>query len=197
MPGNGWVLIANPFDDGNGNYMTNILNSALPGGSPSVRSEVEYLNAGVPTVIGKTASGWAASPQFPPGVGFYVKNGGAAAPTLTNTFVGTVVIGTGGSTNIALPAGFSLMGSPIPYAGNIANAGSGDGDANLDFGCVPTVGTGTGISKITYLNAGVLTSVSKLNSTKDWASTVSIVPAQGFWIYNGGYATNTVQNATY
>src|SRR5579859_61744 len=198
LPGNGaFTLVATPFDDGNGNYLTNLVNSALPGGAPAVRSSIYYLSGGVPTTVGKTAAGWASSPQLPPGTGFYIKNGGAGAPDLTNTFVGTVVVNSGGSTNIAIPAGFSLTGSLIPYAGNIAIGGQAGGDANLNYGTVATIGTGTGTSKITYLNAGVLTSVSKLNATHLWGSTVAVVPAQGFWIYNATVATNFVQNAIY
>jgi hypothetical protein len=200
LPGNGaYALIANPFDDGNGNYLTNILNSALPGGAASVRSTVTYLSGGSPTTINKTASGWSVSPSLPPGTGFYVRNGapGAGAPTLTNTFVGTVVVVSGGSTNIAIPSGYSLVGSTIPYAGNIANAGTPSGDTNLNYGTIASVGTGVGISKISYLNGGSLTTVNKTFSTGNWSVTVPIVPGQGFWLYNAGPATNVVQNASY
>jgi hypothetical protein len=85
----------------------------------------------------------------------------------------------------------------IPYAGNIAVSGTGSGDTNLNYGTVATVGVGAGTSKITYLNGGVLTTVSKLNATKLWSATVAISAAQGFWLYNGGPATNFVQYATY
>jgi len=42
---------------------------------------------------------------------------------LTNTFVGSVVIGFGQTNSLALPSGFSLIGSPVPIAGTLADSG--------------------------------------------------------------------------
>ena len=122
IPGNGaFSLVANPFDDGNGNYATNLLNSALP-----KKSQYEIWNGAGFVATQKTGSppSWpaTASDQLPPGVGFFVQNGspGSLAPDLTNTFVGTVIVNASVSVTNSEPIGFSLQGSPIPYAGNLA-----------------------------------------------------------------------------
>jgi len=197
MPGNGkLVLMANPFDDGNGNHLTNILNAALPGGNASVRSTLFYYSGG-PVSINKLASGWTADVQLPPGVGFYVRNGapGGGAPDLTNTFVGTVVPLVSASVTNDIPVGYSLQGSVVPYAGNIANLGTPGGDANLNYGCMQSVSSGVGVSKITYwdvVGQGPVT-VNKTFSTGNWTANVSVGVGQGFWCINAGPDTNVVQ----
>src|ERR1035437_3394571 len=84
LAGNGaFTLLANPFDDGNGNQSTNLLNAALP-----KKSQVLTWNGASFNIIQKTATGWPSSVSLPPGIGFFVLNGGPGAPDLTNTFVG-------------------------------------------------------------------------------------------------------------
>jgi hypothetical protein len=51
------------------------------------------------------------APTLPPGKGFFFFNPGAA---YTQTFVGQVVPGPGVTNSLALPAGYSLVGSPLP-----------------------------------------------------------------------------------
>lgn len=110
----GYTLVANPLDDGNGNQLTNILSSALP-----AKSQVIVWNGtGYNTAIGKSAAGWASSISLPPGTGFFVKNGVAGSPAITNTFVGSVAVASGSSATNTLPAGYSLVGSIAPFAGD-------------------------------------------------------------------------------
>jgi len=197
LPGNGqYALLSNPFDDGNGNHLTNILNSALPGGNAAVRSTFFYYNGG-PVTVNKLASGWTADVVLTPGIGFYVRNGapGGGAPTLTNTFIGSVVVNIGSSVTNDIPPGFSLQGSVIPYTGNIANVGTPNGDANLNYGDVRSVSAGAGVSKLQtwdVIGQSPIT-VNKVFSTGNWAGNVSVGVGQGFWVINQGSDTNVVQ----
>src|ERR1017187_8339942 len=93
LHGNGqYTLVANPFDDGNGNILSNLVTSALPGGvaNPLGQSKSTTFgipNAGVPNTISKLATGnWNVNPSLPPGTGFFIQNGspGHGAPDLTN-----------------------------------------------------------------------------------------------------------------
>src|ERR1700722_6479335 len=90
-PGNGqFALVANPFDNGNGNYLTNVADSAnlLP-----KQSQVLIFDP----VLGYTTIGKGGTPpslpagttnQLLPGTGFFVRNGnvGGGAPAITNVF---------------------------------------------------------------------------------------------------------------
>lgn len=188
MPGNGGLtLLANPFDDGNGNQSTNILNSALP-----KKSQVLTWNGVGFNSIQKSATGWPSSVQLPPGVGFFVANGAAAsgAPDLTNTFVGNVVVASGGSVTNSEPLGLSLQGSVIPYAGNLAIAGAAGGDPNLDYG--------TPLTKKSQILTWNGTGYNSTQKSTTWGATASVTVGAGFFINNvNGPATNMVQNASY
>jgi hypothetical protein len=198
LPGNGqYTLIANPFDDGNGNHLTNLLTAALPGGTAAVRSTLFYY-PGAPTTINKLAAGWSLDAILTPGVGFYVRNGapGGNAPTLTNTFVGTIVVAPGASVTNTIPNGFSLQGSTLPLAGNIAVVGTPSGDPNLNYGgAFYSISAGAGISKIQTWNTGTQSpvTVNKTFATGNWAVTVPVTVGQGFWLINQSPATNMVQ----
>jgi hypothetical protein len=50
-------------------------------------------------------------PELPPGKGFFLLNPGAAT---TATFVGEVIPAPGVTNALAIPAGYSLLGSPLP-----------------------------------------------------------------------------------
>jgi len=194
IAGNGqYTLLANPFDDGNGNYLTNILNSALPKQSQVLTWDPILTYTTVSK--GGTPANWPAgtATQLPPGIGFFVKNGavGSGAPNLTNTFVGTVIPNSGSSVTNAIGLGYSLQGSVIPYAGNIANNGLSGGDANLDYG--------GGLTKqsqiLTWDPVLTYTTVSKGGSPALWNGTATIGVGQGFFIFNkNGPATNMVQS---
>jgi hypothetical protein len=189
LPGNGgFNLVANPFDDGNGNQSTNILNSALP-----KKSQVLTWNGAGFNIIQKTATGWPSSVSLPPGVGFFVENGavGSLAPDVTNTFVGSVVVLSGGSITNAEPLGTTLQGSPIPYAGNLAILNQNGGDANLDYGSPLTKKS----QILTWNGTGY--NIAQKTATS-WGATSTVGVGQGFFINNvNGPATNMVQNASY
>ena len=59
---------------------------------------------------------------------------GGGAPAVTNTFVGRVIANISSSVTNQLGLGYTLQGSPIPYAGNLAIIGQAGGDTNMDFG---------------------------------------------------------------
>jgi len=191
LAGNGaFTLVANPFDDGNGNYATNLLNSALP-----KKSQLLTWNGSTFDFVQKTGSPatWpvTAGNQLPPGVGFFVQNGspGSGAPDLTNTFVGTVIVNVGNSVTNAEPIGFTLQGSPIPYAGNIAILNQNGGDPNMDFG-----GPLTKKSQLLTWNGATFNFVQKTGSPALWGGTVAIGVGQGFFVQNlNGPATNVVE----
>jgi hypothetical protein len=191
LPGNGkFALIANPFDDGNGNQLTNILNGALP-----KQSQVLTWNGASFNIIAKGGSPavWGSSVPLVPGAGFFVRNGnpGSLVPDLTNTFVGSIVVPNGGSVTNSLPIGFTLNGTPIPYAGNIAIIGQNGGDTNMDFG-----GPLTKQSQIlTWSVAGQTYNIAaKGGSPALWGATVTIQPTDGFFVNNkSGPATNAVE----
>ena len=191
LAGNGaYTLVANPFDDGNGNQLTNILNSALPNGSQvltwdPITTYTTYQKGG-------TAHAWLTQTNLPPGVGFFVRNGniGSGAPSVTNTFVGSVIVNTGNSVTNQVALGYTLQASPIPYAGNVAINGQTGGDTNMNFGAV--VGNGSQI--LTWDPVTTYTTAQKGGTAHVWLSTATVGVGQGFFIYNkNGPATNVVE----
>lgn len=198
LPGNGGTaLIANPLDDGNGNHLTNILSTALPGAAFGNGSKMFYYNGSSLVTVLKGTTGWASDVQLPPGTGFYVQNGKAGNnnPNITNTFVGSVVVNAGASVTNQIPAGYSLQGSTIPYAGNICVSGTSGGDANLNYGgALLGAGFGNG-STIIYLdpNNNYTPTTAVKNGSQVWGGTALMSVGQGFWINNKGTATNMVQ----
>jgi hypothetical protein len=193
LPGNGqYQLVANPFDDGAGNYVTNVLNQALP-----KQSQVLIWNGSGYDIVSKVGTPANFPPgttnQVPPGIGFFVKNGSAAAssPAITNVFVGSIVIPNGGSVTNNLPIGFTLAGSPVPYSGFLAHVGSNDGDTNMNFG-----GPLTKQSQILTWDsvAQGYNIVSKVGTPALWNGDSSANPGQAFFVKNAnGPATNVVE----
>jgi hypothetical protein len=179
----GYTLVANPFDDGNGNQLTNIVSPSLPNKSQVITWNGTTYN----TAIGKSAGAWGSSVPLPPGIGFFIKNGAAGSPVLTNTFVGNVIVNSGGSVTNPIPVGFSLVGSPIPYAG----------DATSD----PNIALGIQLANKSQMidwNTGTQlfdTAVGK--SAGAWGSAFPITVGQGFFIKAATAGSNWVQNASF
>jgi len=121
--GGAYTLVANPFDDGNGNQLTNLL-----AGLPNKSQVVTWNGSSYDGAINKGGGVWGATVPLPPGVGFFVKNGISTSPDYTNTFVGTIVAPVGSSVTNVLPAAFSLVGSQLPYAGDATV------DTNINLG---------------------------------------------------------------
>jgi len=191
LKGNGnFTLVANPFDDGSGNQLTNIMAGALPKAS----QVLTWNGAGFDFhQKGGSPLAWDSSAALPPGQGFFVRNGNinSGAPDITNTFVGSIVVPNGGSVTNSLPLGFTLNGTPIPYSGNIATAGQPGGDTNMNFG-----GSLTKASQIlTWSTANQnYNFAQKGGSPAAWDNTVTIVPTDGFFVKNqNGPATNVVE----
>jgi hypothetical protein len=196
IKGNGaYNLIANPLDDGNGNYLTNILNSALPKFSQVLTWDPITTYSSI-TKAGSPPN-WPANTavKLPPGVGFFVRNGsvGGGAVDVTNTFVGTVIVNYNVPVTNILGLGLTLQGSPIPYTGNIAISGTAGGDANMNFG-----GPLTKFSQImTWDPVTTYSTVTKAGGAVTWGSTVAIGVGQGFFINNkNGPVTNVVETLT-
>jgi hypothetical protein len=176
----GYNLIANPFDDGNGNQLTNIITAILP-----AKSSVTTWNTSAQGYNGAISGGggtWNANTSLPPGVGFFIKNGTVASPAVTNTFVGNVVAPVGSSVTNSLVANYTLVGSQIPYAAvNLFT------DTNVNL-----VASGlAGKSAVTTWNA----SAQGYNGavTFGTATPTPLNVAQGFFIKNIQTPTNWVQ----
>jgi len=189
-----YTCVANPFDNGAGNYMTNILSTALPPGSQVLTWT--GINFHTDTKTAGIWSGTALTLQLPPGTGFFVRNGrtqdaAGADPDITNTFVGSVIVNVGASVTNAVPLAYTLQGSPIPYAGNLAIAGTPNGDPNMDFGGPLTKAAqiltwvpGTQAFHTTTKTGGV--------SWNNGGAAVAV--GEGFFINNvSGPATNVVE----
>jgi hypothetical protein len=193
LKGNGqYTLVANPFDDGNGNQLTNVIDSA---NSLPKQSQVLTWSGSTFQTIQKGGNPpvWASSVPLTPGNGFFVRNGApnSGAPNVTNVFVGSIVVANGGSVTNSLPLNYTLNGSPIPYGGNIAILNQNGGDTNMDFG-----GPLTKQSQILTWDSTnqVYQTFQKGGNPALWNATVSIVPGQGFFVNNkNGPATNAVE----
>lgn len=114
---NGYNMVANPLNDGNGNNSTNLVPSTLP-----VNSQVLVFDpVGGYTTSTKKATGWTLNFVIPPGKGYFVRNLGTS---LTNTYVGSVAGSVPGSLTNSIAVGYNMVGSPYPIGGNITNTGS-------------------------------------------------------------------------
>jgi hypothetical protein len=186
----GYTLIANPFDDGNGNQLTNLFpgTASLPTGSQVLTWDPV---AGYSTAqLGGSPLHWNHTVTLTPGTGFFVKNGAGASAPFTNTFVGSVIVPNGSSVTNGVALHYSLQASPIPYTGNVASNTVPNGDAWMDFGS--SVGTGSQI--LTWDPIAGYTTAQKGGATPHWNKTVTVNPGQGFFLFNSaGPATNVVE----
>jgi hypothetical protein len=106
-------LLANPL-----NQPTNSITAVLPDVPVGTIVYVFNLTTGQFDSATKRATSWsgpAATATLNPGTGFFVKNAGTT--DLNITFVGEVPQGT--ALTVTYPAGFSLIGSIVPQAGNL------------------------------------------------------------------------------
>jgi hypothetical protein len=183
---NSYTLICNPLDDGNGNAISNLF-AALPAGSSVTTWNGATFNAPVQ----KTVGGWPATAgaALPPGVGFFLKNGKASpsSPDYTNTFAGTVAVNSGGSVTNSLIFGYSLVGSILPYAGDLIT------DTNLNLQ----------VAKQSTLTAwdvnGQVYTAPIQKTVNGWpvGAVFPVTVGQGYFIKSGVNATNWIENAPF
>jgi hypothetical protein len=186
--GPSYTLLASPFDNGNGNSATNWLdpNNTLPN-----KTQILTWNGSGFTSLAKIGGAWpaaAATTTIPPGSGFFVVFPATQTTAITNTFVGTVVVLSGGSITNVIPSGYSAWGSPIPYAGDLIT------NANLgSVGSLLTVNK----SQILTWNGTGYTSVTLIGGS--WgAQTAPLSVGSGFFVIQKGVnPTNWVEHATY
>ena len=108
LPADTLVAISNPLDNG-----TNDLNSVLA--SVPAKSTAQFWTGSGFSLATKGAT-WSPNESIPPGKGFFVNS----KSTITNTYVGEVAANAGESVTNALPAdALALVGSPLPYAGDL------------------------------------------------------------------------------
>jgi len=148
---------------------------------------------------GGTPAAWpvGSTNTVPPGQGFFVKNGnvGSLVPPITNTFVGSIVVPNGKSVTNILNPSYTLVGSPIPYAGNLAIINTGAGDTNMDYGT--PLGKQSQILVWDPVGQGY-NFVQKGGAGNTWNGTISVTPGQGFFVKNQngasfGPTTNVVE----
>lgn len=178
--GPGYTLISNPLDDGNGNQLTNVMASA---GLANKSQVITWNGTGYNGAIGKITGGWGGNTTLPPGTGFFVNN---SSTTKTNTFVGSLVVLSGANVTNVLTSGYSLVGSPIPYAGEATT------DTNINL-------LNAGLANKSQLiswNSGSQTfngAVGKI--TGGFGGTFPITVGQGFFINNSSTSVNWKQTA--
>lgn len=174
IPPNQFVLLANPLVAATNDVVT--LGAALPN-----KSTVQIWNGTGFTIASKTVAGWDVNFPIAPGTGFFVKTP-STATTVTNTFVGSVVIGFGQTNSVSLPGGvFSLVGSPIPVAGTLADSGPN------------TINIGSSLpnkSTIQIWDGSKFVIASK--TVAGWDTNLAIGVAEGFFVKPFG-ATNWTQ----
>ncbi len=232
--GGGNSIYANPFDLDGVNNADKILNHAPvsdAGGQPGM--DQFYVNTwnghGFNSVYfeqdfsanntgGAVTNGWATDggggaqgvpPNLPPGVGFFINNGG---PIVTNTFVGNVVPAPGTTNNYTVTGGNQLIASRLPVAGQINSAAfqlplaplsDAGGNPGLDQFYVNTW-NGHGFNSV-YYEQDFTSNNTGGAVTNGWATDggggsqgipPTIAIGQGFFINNGGPVTVWGQTLT-
>jgi hypothetical protein len=186
--GPSYTLLASPVNDGNGNSATNWLD---PQGTLPNKTSVLTWNGSGFNILTKTGGSWpvaAATTTIAPGAGFFVFLPATQTKPLTNTFVGTVIVPSGGSITNTIPSGYSLWGSPIPYSGDLIAD-----HTYLSVGQLLTVNKS---SFLTWNGSGY--NVATLSGGSWGAQTAPLTIGSGFFVFQkGNYSTNWVQNAAY
>jgi hypothetical protein len=179
--------LASPVDDGQGNLGTNWLD---PQGTLPNKTSIATWNGLTFNSIAKAGGAWgsaAATTTIPPGSGFFVFLPATQTHPITNTFVGTVIVPSGGSITNTIPTGYSLWGSPIPFSGDLIS------NPNLNLGHLLTVNK----SSIATWNGTTYNSAALAGGS--WgAQTAPLSIGSGFFVFQkGNYSTNWIQTATY
>lgn len=192
----GYNLLANPLKAGVTNGANEIM-APVDGAAFLTWNGAGYNYNGVDLGV---AGGWinengdpAPPPQLPPGKAFFFYNPGAAG---TITFVGEVVPSPGTTNSLALPPGYSLIGTPLPVTATLG--GSLDSGATVVPGALnmPVIDgeamlpwTGAGYNYQGY-DSGV---PGWINENGDAISAPTITAGKGFFFYNPGAATTWKQ----
>jgi len=185
-PAGQFVMSANPLTTGN-DVLTNVLTSTTGASSMSYWTGAGFAPYTYSGPQHKWLSGATdvSTTPLPPGLGFFIKAGGAG---FTNTYVGSVVAAAGGGTATnALIAGYQPVGELVPYSDVVTNAAT----VNLTVPGATTLLTwdiGLQAYDAPYTYSGPQ-HVWKQNSV---TANPTIVPAQGFFV-NPGSGTNWVQ----
>ncbi len=174
----GYTLLANPLV-GPSNTVVGLLDSVLPN-----KSTVSVWDSASQSFIisTKILGNWNTNVAIPAGAGFFVRTP-EGSPALTNTFVGEVVVGQGETNTVALPAAYVLVGSPIPFAGNLTAAGPNS--VNLG-GVLPNKST---VSIWDSQSQGFIIATKILGN---WNTNLNLNVGQGFFI-NSSAPTNWSQ----
>jgi hypothetical protein len=168
VPAGQFAMLANQLKNGTNNA------TALISGASDGDTIFLWNGAGYDNSLFIAGVGWDPDRQINPGTGFFYKNNGAAAVTLT--FVGEVP--TGSLTNV-LPANLSLKGGVVPQAGDLDTVHGlqgNDGDQIFKW-----AGTGYAAAVPLYI-VGV-----------GWDPAATVVVGEGFFYKNTGAAKNWVR----
>ena len=179
---NKFFLAANPLDDG-----TNKITSLFPSAPNQTVFQTWNGTAFVPFT--KLAGNWGPGTNviLAPGTGFFIKYP-VSAGLVTNTFVGNVVTqqpnGNGGGTNTtALPTTLWMVGSTLPVAGTITDAGAGTLNLGAVLGNQSTFQTWNGSAYVPF---------TKLAGS--WGPGTNVVfPVGSGWFVKAKVATNWIQ----
>jgi hypothetical protein len=183
----GYSLLANPLSAGATNG-ANEIGLTITGEQILTWNGKGYNTA----VYDPTTIGWqdlngnpSVPPSLPPGTGFFFFNPNSA----TNiTFVGQVVPGPSSTNSLALPAGYSLVGSPLPA--NVTNISSAPVSLPLITGMQILTWNGTGYVGSLYDPTTI--GWQDINGNPQPAPTYSI--GEGFFFFNPNAATTWPQS---
>jgi hypothetical protein len=172
--GNAYTLTANPLDNAGTNNVIGLVNSLPNGSSVSI-----FTGAGYNVVTKNQFTGvWGSNPALPVGQGFFVRNSGAG--TITNTYVGSVVPGPGGTNTVAFAAGiYQQVGSVLPVAGDLTSAGS-QGPGQLNLGS--TLPNGSTVTTWDNSGAGAYVVATKNQFSGAWSANPTLAVGQGFFV---------------
>lgn len=181
--GGHYTLVGNPLDNGAGNSATNLID---PNGTLPNKSQILTWNGSTFNIATKALGSWTADPSIAPGTGFFVYLPATQVADVTNTFVGSIVVPSGGSVTNVIPTGYSLWSSPIPYAGDLTT------DTNLNIYPALTVNK----SQILTWN-GSTYNISTL-ALGSWTASANVKVGDGFFIFQkAATSTNWVETANY